>query len=172
MTVFIFEGPDGAGKSFTALEFSKAVNLPIHHFGGPPESDEEIIERTKFLTSKDNIIFDRIPPISDQIYGKIVRGKLSILTMDDLEFLTNPGEDEEDNKDYKLIYCRPSIQTITSVSLEAKPHKSQKHTDSCKDNIERIISEYDQIMSQIPHILFNRDYQTTEELCRSLKRML
>lgn len=168
MTVFIFEGPDGAGKTYTAEEFSSAVGLPIHHFGGPPESTEEIKQRAKFITKRDNIIFDRIPLISDIIYSKVVRKEESIFSIKDLDFLT----DEDDPKKYFVIYCRPSNQTILDVSLETKPHKSKEHLDSVKTNICSVISGYDLIMSEISHIHFNRDYQTCAELIYALEKQM
>lgn len=161
MAGFIFEGPDGAGKSFTALEVSRVVNLPIHHFGGPPESDDEILERVKFIGEADNMIFDRIPWISDQIYGPLIRGTDSIFQNMKLPPMKFP-----------IIYCRPSLKTILSVSLEAKAHKSQEHTDKVKQKILDIVRAYDIIMCKIPHITFNRDEQTCEELCLKLQKLI
>jgi len=162
MSGFIFEGPDGAGKSFIALEFSRAVNLPIHHFGGPPKSTKEIYMRAKFIEQSVDIIFDRVPIISDQIYGPIIRGDSSVFTDEDFPRLSN----------YTIIYCRPSLETILSVSLEAKMHKSQKHTDKVKGNIINIVAAYDHIMRKIPHITFNRDKATCGELCLRLQKLL
>lgn len=161
MTGFIFEGPDGSGKSSTALEVSKAVNFPVHHFGGPPESKKEILKRVEFIHTADNIIFDRVPYISDQIYGPIIRREDSIFQNKMYPLIKFP-----------LIYCRPSIETILSVSLEPKLHKSQEHTDKVKDQIVQIIMAYDKIMEQLVHIHFNRDTQTVGELCERLKLLV
>jgi len=162
MSAFIFEGPDGAGKSFTALEFSRAVGLPIHHFGGPPESTDEIYMRAKFIEQSVDTIFDRVPIISDRVYSPIIRGIFSVFSDNDLPRL----------KDFIIIYCRPSIKTILSVSLEAKAHKSQEHTDKVKKKIIDIINAYDLIMCKIPHLTFNRDKETCKELCLRLQKLL
>ncbi len=142
----IFEGPDGSGKSYTAEYISSAVGLPIHHFGGPPQTQDEMEKRLEILLSIDNVIFDRIPYISEQIYGPIVRGK-ALIDLTDWEFKIP----------FPVIYCRPSKETILKTQLEVKPHKSKEHLDSVKENLEKIISSYDQLMDKIPHIKFNRD---------------
>jgi len=161
MPGFIFEGPDGAGKSFTALEVSRAVGLPIHHFGGPPESKKEIMGRVKFIHEADNLIFDRVPYISDQIYGPIIRRKNSVFQGLDFPEIGFP-----------VIYCRPSLGTILSVKLETKPHKNKEHTDKVKERIVNIVSAYDEIMCKIPHITFNRDKQTCAELISVLEKQM
>lgn len=161
MPGFIFEGPDGAGKSFTAQEVSRAVGLPVHHFGGPPKSPEEILERVEFIHKADNLIFDRVPYISDQIYGPIIRGEDSVFQNKMYPLIKFP-----------IIYCRPSTKTILSASLKAKPHKSQKHTDKVKSNIIEIIRAYDYLMGHLTHIKFNRDIQSCAELTSVLEKKI
>lgn len=160
MSGFIFEGPDGAGKSFTALEVSRAVGLPIHHSGGPPKSRQEMFNRVERLLTKDNIIFDRFPLISDHVYGPIIRNE-SLFSLHMLQRIKLP-----------VIYCRPSLKTILDVSLETKPHKSQEQVDLVKSNILKIVSGYDTIMTKIPHITFNRDKQTCAELIYALEKLM
>ena len=159
MPGFIFEGPDGAGKSFTALEVSRAVDLPIHHAGAYPLTPGEMLRRiADQLLIRDKII-DRYSIISEHIYGPIIRNTQLV------------SEYWFTQIHLPVIYCRPSLNTILSVKLESKPHKNKEHTDKVKEKIVKIVGAYDELMCKIPHVLFNRDEQTVEELCHVLQKM-
>lgn len=158
MNGLIFEGPDGAGKSYTAREVSRAVGLPIYHGGGPPKSDKELWERAENVFKAKGVIFDRVPIISDQIYGPILRNKESVFCITHLNLLPFP-----------VIYCRPSIETIHNVFLETKEHKSRGHINQVVKKRIEIIEAYDRIMERIPHIKYNRDKESVESLIKRLK---
>lgn len=159
MTGFIFEGPDGSGKSFTALEVSRAVKIPIHHSGGPPKSQVEMILRVGKMLKMDNIIFDRFSIISEQVYGPILRGE-NIFEGDWLHKIPFP-----------VIYCRPSRKTILETKLETKLHKTLELISKVEKDINLIIDAYDELMTHIKHIHFNRDKQTCAELISLLEKM-
>lgn len=158
MNGLIFEGPDGAGKTYTAREFSRVVGLPIHHGGGPPKSDKELWDRANILFNAKGVIFDRVPIISDQVYGPILRKKESVFCFSHLTLLPFP-----------VIYCRPSLDTILAVKLETKEHKSQAQVDRVSRNITKIVKGYDKLMGRIPHIKYNRDKESIESLVKRLK---
>lgn len=161
MNGIIFEGPDGAGKSYTARETSRAVGFPVHHFGGPPKSNEEIWKRAEFIFQAKDLIFDRVPIISDQVYGPIIRKEESVFCSAHLTLIPFP-----------VIYCRPSVETIMAVSLEEKEYKSKKQVQLVTERIRQIIEAYDRIMARIPHIKFDRDKQTCAELISLLEKKL
>lgn len=158
MNGLIFEGPDGAGKSYTAREVSRAVGFPVHHFGGPPKSKDEVWDRAQFIFKAKNMIFDRVPIISDQVYGPILRNEESVFCLSHLTLIPFP-----------VIYCRPSYDTLLSVKLETKDHKPKAHVDKVTKNLLKILRAYDDIMERIPHIKFNRDKESIEDLIKRLK---
>lgn len=161
MKGLIFEGPDGAGKTFTALEISRAVNLPLYHAGGPPKSPGELIERIETMQKLEGYVLDRFPIISDSVYAHVIRDE-SIVPLEDISYEHIP---------FPVIYCRPSAKTILESKLVTKPHKNQEHLSEVKRNIRKIINRYDFIMSKIPHIHFNRDEQTCADLILLLEKI-
>ena len=159
MAGLILEGPDGAGKSFTALEISRAVDLPIHHAGAYPLTPGEMLRRIADQLTIEGKIIDRYSIISEYIYGPIIRNT-QLVSEYWLSQIHLP-----------VIYCRPSTATILQMTLESKPHKKQEHVDLVKAHLLAIVSSYDAVMAKIEHIVFNRDKQSCEELCDTLKLM-
>lgn len=160
MAGFIFEGPDGAGKTYTAREVSRAVGFPVHHTGGKPKNLDEIFERGLVQLTVIDHIFDRFSIISEQVYGPILRGE-SAFCSSHLTLIPHP-----------VIYCRPSLETITAVTLEQKEHKPKEHVELVVRRLPKIIEAYDRIMDRIPHIKFDRDKQTCAELICLLEKKM
>lgn len=164
MAVIICEGPDGAGKSYTADFIKSAVSLPIFPTKGPPKTPGEIIKRVKNILEMDNYIFDRFSLISEMVYGPTLR---------QVEIFDPSWLNRLDPSKYIVIYCRPPRDTIHSTLLRTKPHKSGDHVVSVNAKRDAIISEYDYIMSYIPHkITFNRVNISLEKLCAELTSRL
>lgn len=152
--MIVLEGPDGAGKSTLAKQLSAALNVPIHHSGGPPKSEMEIIERQKAmidnLRNKELMIYDRVPCISDPIYGKYIRGGSPFQGVHDplartmRAFLIFP-----------IIYCRPVNQAIFNAMAtrveEAKAYKPEDHKEGVKKHVFEIIAQYDDDIAFYPH---------------------
>jgi hypothetical protein len=83
---FVFEGPDGGGKS-SAIEKVRSAYPQIkmmarasHSVHGPvPQLDDWVDESVSFLHGADwsgDGAFDRHPLISELIYGPVVRGRM------------------------------------------------------------------------------------------------
>lgn len=157
--MIVIEGPDGSGKSTLAEYLSGALNIPIHHSGGPPKSPGEILERQRTMNERlhkgDILIYDRAPCISDPIYGPLIRG----------------GTPFEDNLDLALemrmalrvpvIYCRPPTWRILGTQSsrhedeKAKPYKPQEHRDGVKKYAATLIQLYDIAIGDFPHWRFD-----------------
>lgn len=78
--IYIFEGPDGAGKSTQANALSKITGMPVMHFSNPKSEEEkkQMFEMYKQkLLLEDNVIFDR-SWYSDMVYGPVLRGGSTI----------------------------------------------------------------------------------------------
>jgi len=161
--MIIFEGPDGAGKTYSAEWLSNFSGIPLYHAGGPPTTREEILSRIEHMLQNRKQIFDRFPLISEPIYGPIIRGSCLLTPDEILSYLC------EMKTFAKIVYCRPSVKTILSAELKSKPHKSSDHTEAVKMFITEIINAYDESMSELSRLrlrvyLFDRDKMNLEDL--------
>ena len=72
--IIVLEGPDGAGKSTLGRTLSAFLGVPLLHTGGPPETAEAFRDKMRSLESfievYKSLIIDRLPPISEHVYGE------------------------------------------------------------------------------------------------------
>lgn len=66
--IIVLEGPDNSGKSTLASFISSELGLPIRSSEGPEKYPGEIDERVRRYDLMDDIIFDRHPCVSQEIY--------------------------------------------------------------------------------------------------------
>lgn len=144
--MIILEGPDGGGKSTLAQALSEALGVPRHHSGGPPKNAQEIAQRHRrvleALRDRKPIIFDRVPAVSDPIYGPIIRGATPITHDMVLEL--------RDALVLPIIYCRPPISVLLRVQdgHEVKEHETEEHVRGVMQHQQKIIEAYDQVMDE------------------------
>lgn len=79
-TVYVLEGPDGAGKSTMALRIQKiyqayGCDVPVVHSGPKGSLAEMYSEAVELLKTHHTVIMDR-SPISEMAYGPVLRGKI------------------------------------------------------------------------------------------------
>ena len=141
--IIILEGADNSGKSTLAKKLSQALKIDVVHPGGPPKNIIEVIARCEeqsavFDLSTDvNVIFDRVTCISDLIYrGRPEYSRIFKCFHKQLMTAENVF----------IIYCRPSDNRLKNFD----DHIQQDHEDEAvvqhaKDNVDRIISEYDDL---------------------------
>ena len=143
--IIILEGPDNAGKSTLAQKLSKDLKLEVVHPGGTKKNILDIITQCQnqaqvfgFSTELD-FIFDRATCISnliyrnepeyDRVYG-IYQGQLKTA------------------KNVVIIYCRPSDERLRNFDDHVtKDHEDESIVQHAKDNVDRIIDEYDNLMA-------------------------
>lgn len=142
--IIILEGPDNAGKSTLARRLSADLNLEVVHPGGPPKNISDAISRCveqEFvfeIATQVNFIYDRITCISDMIYrGKPQYHNIFYKFQDEIKR----------HKNVLIVYCRPSLKRLRNFD----DHVMQEHEDAAvvqhaKDNVDRIITEYDAVM--------------------------
>jgi len=141
--MIILEGPDGSGKSTLARHLSHVLNLPYHHFGGPPSSKQEIAHRVKFMfDNHDKYVFDRIPLISELVYSQIRSTQESL--MNDEEIIEAFGE--LNSLKPILIYCRAPL-SIMMNNQKPKKHDSVQHLEALQKLYRVIVDTYDDIMN-------------------------
>ena len=111
--MIIIEGPDGAGKTYTAEWLSSQLRIPIHHAGGPPKRAEEIQERMDVFWKEPYKIFDRCIYFSEQIYGPILRSEYLLSKIK----ISNYRNQLKGHR-AKVVYCRPPLEIILSVVFQ------------------------------------------------------
>lgn len=165
--MIILEGCDSAGKSTLAKELQKRFRWPYRPAGGPPKSREEIRGRQAaieaVLTAKQHVIIDRVPVISDTVYGTVLRRP--VLHFDQTDF------DRFLALKKCVIYCRPPNQILMQVvnNHEVKPHETAEHVAAMQANARACIDAYDELMQRVPNKMYDwtgRYVDTTmDELC-------
>lgn len=149
--LIILEGADGGGKTTLAAKLVKDLAASYYHSGGPktPEEMQMRINELEIMAhSKDFVIVDRVPWISEMIYPYAFGRKPILTVKQHLENLKLPQ---------KIIFCRPDGPM--QMSLELKAHKPKEHTENVIKNHERIIDLYDALFQRIHHIRY--DYRKT-----------
>lgn len=145
----ILEGFDNSGKSTLANFLSDKLKMPIYHPGGPPADEEaasEYIAEQLELASK-SVIIDRVTSISRQCYepDKLFNVELS----NALKTLLNQPR-------AILVYCRPPDSVLHDwKGHETKDYDSTDHIEYIMENSNRIINNYDRLMTQVKHISFD-----------------
>lgn len=131
--MIIVEGPDNAGKTTLCNKLSKDLGLTVVHSERPKPGSNPVNHSINQIAPWGNIILDRCYAISEYVYGRIVRNRVSQThgtCLVDLMY-----------RPHLFIYCRPR----DSVILE----NPGEQMDGVISNHEKIIKEYDQLMEDL-----------------------
>lgn len=143
--LIVIEGPDGAGKSTLIRNLAGCMKREVIHTGGPPKDQKEWAERLMRLRGYQDktVLFDRIPHISEQIYGPLYgRDPQDLADQLDRELIEmNPV----------IVYCRlqSEHEMLRLMSMEVKAHKPSAHFDLVKANYHSIARAYDRKMHEL-----------------------
>ena len=161
----ILEGPDGAGKSTLGEVLSKSLGGVLLHTGGPIQSENEFKERTSRLSRAIEhlrfrpIVLDRIPYISEYVYGDPPVIPEPILE-NQFYFFCNMHKPH-------IIYCRTDVETRVKNIVSGKPHKPDNWVEHVTETAPKIQERYDSFFSQYPpQSVYN--YKDTKADVRSL----
>lgn len=139
--MIILEGPDLGGKSTVAKLLESVTGMKLNHFGSPPKDKMEILARIESAPS--NVIFDRHPCISEQVYGHMNHREplLDDEYMDKLLVACDPI----------IFYCNPGLEFLHSKMhfLKSKGHKSQDHVDFVRQNYDANYRRYEAVMAKM-----------------------
>ena len=153
----ILEGVDNSGKTTLANHILKEVrSATYHHPGGKPEhwpAEQACCVQQLQLLNIDNVILDRITPISQQIYNPDPGSDLTrIKYIAEMRF-----------KGAVFIYCRPSTDRLMRVDeFTWREGESEEHKQKIIRNQHRFIDAYDRVMGSIPHITY--DYENPDSV--------
>lgn len=145
--IIILEGADNSGKSTLAKRLASDLNLEVCHPGGPPKNIAEALARCVEqdaifdLCTEVNFIYDRVTCISDMIYrGKPQYHEAFIGFIRSLRYKPN----------VMIVYCRPSDERLKNFDDHVmQAHEDESIVQHAKDNVDRIISEYDNLFADI-----------------------
>ncbi len=151
-TMIIVEGPDNSGKTTLCEGLANTLEIKVKHSGGPCKEESDFRNRMAKIMIDSNVIYDRVPAISEVIYQPVVRAET-----DNWIF---PIFKEYINRllelDPILIYCRPPNFVVMDLKdHKVKAHESVEHVDKVKENAFQIILAYDRLMSRLPCLTFD-----------------
>ena len=148
----VLEGPDNAGKSTLAQRLLKQVpGSSYYHPGGKPDSDAAelmfIHEQADLLKHKNQMILDRITPISQQVYNP--NPEADIIRMTHLNRLMLA-----DN--FVVIYCRPKNEILMDVgNFKWRPEEPEEHRQKIITQAHTFVERYDTLMLKVPNIFYD-----------------
>jgi hypothetical protein len=141
--IVVVEGPDGAGKT-TLIEQIRRRSKRYFWILRPscsPKEKNEILRLLRWVSSRPeklDILFDRHPAISEQIYGPIFRGINNLV-----EFEGAKATRALLGGVSMIIYCRPSEERIK---------RNVQHTpqmNGVAEHTEKLIKAYDSLMIEL-----------------------
>jgi hypothetical protein len=142
--MLILEGPDNSGKTTLASAFREVLGWRHQCSEGPPQGIEDINDRVRrYLDAERDVIYDRHPAISQNIYC-VIR--------------SNPQRVRDDlvaelyARDPVIIYCEPLDRGLEGHVT--KGHDSAAHLDGIAENHQRILEAYRSWALQHAHFLY------------------
>jgi hypothetical protein len=152
--LIVVEGMDNTGKSTLAQHIAEKFKIVLMANKQRPRSVSEAIRYTSIVRTVSSIfpvIVDRWAPISEPVYGPILRGE-------------NLAEGISDEADL-IIYCRPPIEVIMNYG-------NREQMPGVIENTREIVAAYDELMSRKHYVLY--DYtnpitiQYVEDVCSKM----
>lgn len=174
--IVILEGPDNAGKSTLANKLKADLNLEVVHPGGPPKNIADAIARCVeqsavfSMSAEVNFIYDRVTCISDMIYRGVPEYH-RVFKKFQAQFCRSMN--------VVIIICRPSNERLRNFDDHVtKEHETEEVVQHAKDNVDRIISEYDAVIDDfssdryIDCIIYDFEHDSDGEEYKILKSFI
>jgi len=153
----ILEGMDGSGKSTLARALASKFETGMFSIGGPPSSDEIAMDMAVIqyeIMERHAIIFDRATPISRLCYE---------IRLPDLHH-----KELFDVMDSMLDHAIVIWCIGNSDDHEIKTYDTKEHIEHITKNHGLIKNRYASIMKEIPHITYDFNVDTLEDIFRSI----
>lgn len=170
----VVEGPDGSGKSTLLGKLAETFEVDVSHSGGPPKNREEWLQKLQIIWDLkwgadrgDTILVDRLPQISESVYGPLMGRPL----YDPLPRL----DMEIKELGLVVIYCKAISASFmhSRISMEAKAHKPKAHLEWVIRNYPAIVAAYDRRISNlcglVPIVHYSWPNETYQDLLEKLK---
>jgi ABC-type cobalamin/Fe3+-siderophores transport system ATPase subunit len=170
----VVEGPDGSGKSTLLEQLSRTFEVDVSHSGGPPKTEADWQEKLRTMWNLkwradrgETVLVDRIPHISEPIYGGLAGRKFH----DGIPLL----DKELSELGPVIIYCKAISASFmhARISGEAKAHKPKSHLNWVLKNYPAIVAAYDRRINHlsgvVPIVRYSWPNETYENLLEKLK---
>lgn len=144
--MIIVEGMDNSGKSTLAKHLAQKFEMEYLHSPSEYRNDpnrmiswaiEKMLER-KYMPHKNPVVYDRFSPISDRVYGPVLRGgtpyndlaigAMAVRLLKDVPHL--------------IIYCRPRRERILNFG-------SREQMDGVTSQATKLLEAYDSLMEEM-----------------------
>lgn len=143
--MLIVEGPDNSGKSTLVRRLAEDAKLLLVANKRKPTMKCQVFEFLNLaipLSKRFPTIFDRWSPISEAVYGPVIRGH-SILSFHDEEIAR--AAPILAGLQPMLIYCRPDDETIESTI------RDRSQMAGVPEKIKDLIRSYDHVIDHWTH---------------------
>ena len=138
--MIIVEGMDNSGKSTLAKHLAEKFGLEYLHSPSEYRNDTKLMIdwALKQLLDQKLAVYDRFSPISDRVYGPVLRGGTpyndTIAGKSAVELLKTVP--------HLIIYCRPERERILNFG-------SREQMDGVTSQATKLLEEYDALMSKM-----------------------
>lgn len=144
--MIVFEGPDNAGKSTFAKFVADKYGVSYFTAGPAPKNRRELenCAIAQYARNTYPIVQDRLTCISQQVYHE-PDPYLEVFLQ---AFIRS--------RHFILVYCRPPERTLMDFSThKIKSYDTEQSLKIIADNQHKYINRYDNLMSRIPHLLYD-----------------
>lgn len=147
--MIIIEGMDGSGKTTLAKRLAKDLKIPINHFGAPPQSRVEFVQRclTSVRLFHHPIIQDRTPFISELMYARI-SNREPYMKRENAVIAIGASL-------AVLIYCRPKKPYFKKSSHGLKEYDTSEYAYNLGWYWLEIQADYDTLMASMHAIRYD-----------------
>ena len=157
----ILEGADNSGKTTLAnLIIDRIGDFDLyHHPGGKPTDEDaefECIRQQMEWLHADNVIIDRVTPISQRIYNpNLLLDKKRANAWSEMDRQHQPI----------LIYCRPSTDRLLRIQdFTWRDGETDEHKHKIIENQHRFVERYDTLLTNIPCVHYDFDEKISASL--------
>lgn len=128
----VVEGPDGSGKTYLAKILAETFHMKYEKSKGPEHYPGEMVERVKAYLWLDNVVFDRHPCISQNIYRELSNGPELPQELIEKFYQTKPI----------LISCLPVCSNLENHDASSECD-TPEYLKALRENLPTIFERYD-----------------------------
>ncbi|MFA5543622.1 MAG: hypothetical protein WDA47_07575 [Bacilli bacterium] len=133
--ILIVEGFDNSGKTVTCKKIQEMIGWPIIHSPGPSDEVADRFLKTLERGGNENLISDRIALVSEEVYGKVLRGQSAFS-----ERITRWAYLLQ-SVSLGIIYCRPGIEVMFGTLSE------REQMEGVVSHRMKLLEQYDKTVS-------------------------
>lgn len=168
--MIVVEGYDGTGKSTVAEKIGLRLDAPVHHAGGPPRDEADVMGCAARSLWRMNAwcVQDRVTQVSHSVYAMLRRPRESAIALARIGDLRAAR---------LLVYCRPSRGTILAnvERHKAKCHDTDAHVSFVRAHADALICVYDTVIElarpYVPIATYDYENDDLEKLMAHIERM-